>query len=296
MRQKPLPIRSDIRLRRRETLDLIYKIMETVLPFSFMQFDFMKNALLAVLLLTPLFGMLGTMAVNNKMAFFSDALGHSALTGIAIGVVLGIGNPIVCMVIFGILFGLGIRKVKSSAKASSDTVISVFSSASIAIGIVILSQNGGFAKFSSYLIGDILTVSPSYVKILAVVLIATYIVWYFLFNKLLLTSINPSLSASRGIKNAVVENIFVVLLATVVMLSIKQVGILTINSLLILPAASARNIASNSRQYHISATIIAMVCGVLGLILSFYMNTSAGASMVILLAVVYFATYLKAKA
>lgn len=277
-------------------MDLIYKIMETVLPFSFMQFDFMKNALLAVLLLTPLFGMLGTMAVNNKMAFFSDALGHSALTGIAIGVVLGIGNPIVCMVIFGILFGLGIRKVKSSAKASSDTVISVFSSASIAIGIVMLSQNGGFAKFSSYLIGDILTVSPSYVKILAVVLIATYIVWYFLFNKLLLTSINPSLSASRGIKNAVVENIFVVLLATVVMLSIKQVGILTINSLLILPAASARNIASNSRQYHISATIIAMVCGVLGLILSFYMNTSAGASMVILLAVVYFATYLKAKA
>lgn len=277
-------------------MDLIYKIMETVLPFSFMQFDFMKNALLAVLLLTPLFGMLGTMAVNNKMAFFSDALGHSALTGIAIGVVLGIGNPIVCMVIFGILFGLGIRKVKSSAKASSDTVISVFSSASIAIGIVILSQNGGFAKFSSYLIGDILTVSPSYVKILAVVLIATYIVWYFLFNKLLLTSINPSLSASRGIKNAVVENIFVVLLATVVMLSITQVGILTINSLLILPAASARNIASNSRQYHIAATIIAMVCGVLGLILSFYMNTSAGASMVILLAVVYFATYLKAKA
>lgn len=277
-------------------MDLIYKIMETVLPFSFMQFDFMKNALLAVLLLTPLFGMLGTMAVNNKMAFFSDALGHSALTGIAIGVVLGIGNPIVCMVIFGILFGLGIRKVKSSAKASSDTVISVFSSASIAIGIVILSQNGGFAKFSSYLIGDILTVSPSYVKILAVVLIATYIVWYFLFNKLLLTSINPSLSASRGIKNAVVENIFVILLATVVMLSIKQVGILTINSLLILPAASARNIASNSRQYHVSATIIAMVCGVLGLILSFYMNTSAGASMVILLAVVYFATYLKAKA
>ena len=277
-------------------MDLIYKIMETVLPFSFMQFDFMKNALLAVLLLTPLFGMLGTMAVNNKMAFFSDALGHSALTGIAIGVVLGIGNPFVCMVIFGILFGLGIRKVKSSAKASSDTVISVFSSASIAIGIVILSQNGGFAKFSSYLIGDILTVSPSYVKILAVILIATYIVWYFLFNKLLLTSINPSLSASRGIKNAVVENVFVILLATVVMLSIKQVGILTINSLLILPAASARNIASNSRQYHISATIIAMVCGVLGLILSFYMNTSAGASMVILLAVVYFATYLKAKA
>lgn len=277
-------------------MDLIYKIIETVLPFSFTQFDFMKNALLAVLLLTPLFGMLGTMAVNNKMAFFSDALGHSALTGIAIGVVLGIENPIICMLVFGILFGLGIRKVKSGAKASSDTVISVFSSVSIAIGIVILSQNGGFAKFSSYLIGDILTVSPSYVKILAAVLIISYIVWYFLFNKLLLTSINPSLSASRGIRNAAAENAFVILLAAAVMLSIKQVGILTINSLLILPAAAARNIASNSRQYHILSTVIAMVCGVLGLIISFYMNTAAGASMVILLAAVYFATYLKAKA
>ncbi len=277
-------------------MDLIYKTIETVLPFSFTQFDFMKNALLAVLLLTPLFGMLGTMAVNNKMAFFSDALGHSALTGIAIGVVLGIENPIICMLVFGILFGLGIRKVKNGAKASSDTVISVFSSVSIAIGIVILSQNGGFAKFSSYLIGDILTVSPSYVKILAAVLIISYIVWYFLFNKLLLTSINPSLSASRGIRNAAAENAFVILLAAAVMLSIKQVGILTINSLLILPAAAARNIASNSRQYHILSTVIAMVCGVLGLIISFYMNTAAGASMVILLAAVYFATYLKAKA
>ena len=190
-------------------MTLIYNIIETVLPFTFAQFDFMKNALLAVILLTPLFGMLGTMAVNNKMAFFSDALGHSALTGIAIGVVLGIGNPIICMLFFGILFGLGIRKVKSSTKASSDTVISVFSSASIALGIVILSKSGGFAKYSAYLIGDILTVSPSYIKVLAVVLVVVYVIWYFIYNKLLLLSVNPSLSSSRGVKNALVENIFV---------------------------------------------------------------------------------------
>ena len=142
-------------------MELIYDIIETVLPFSFARFDFMKNALLAVLLVTPLFGMLGTMAVNNKMAFFSDALGHSALTGIAIGVALGIGDPLVCMLAFGIVFGLAIRKVKSGTKASSDTVISVFSSVSMALGIVILSGSGGFAKYSSYLIGDILTVSPA---------------------------------------------------------------------------------------------------------------------------------------
>ena len=276
-------------------MTLIYNIIETVLPFTFAQFDFMKNALLAVILLTPLFGMLGTMAVNNKMAFFSDALGHSALTGIAIGVILGIGNPIICMLFFGILFGLGIRKGKSSTKASSDTVISVFSSASIALGIVILSKSGGFAKYSTYLIGDILTVSPSYIKVLAVVLVVVYVIWYFIYNKLLLLSVNPSLSSSRGVKNALVENIFVVILAAAVMLSIKQIGILTINSLLILPAAAARNISKNSRQYLIFSTVISMFCGIAGLIISFYADTAAGATMVLIAAVFYFATYFKAK-
>ena len=276
-------------------MTLIYNIIETVLPFTFAQFDFMKNALLAVILLTPLFGMLGTMAVNNKMAFFSDALGHSALTGIAIGVILGIGNPIICMLFFGILFGLGIRKVKSSTKASSDTVISVFSSASIALGIVILSKSGGFAKYSTYLIGDILTVSPSYIKVLAVVLVVVYVIWYFIYNKLLLLSVNPSLSSSRGVKNALVENIFVVILAAAVMLSIKQIGILTINSLLILPAAAARNISKNSRQYLIFSTVISMFCGIAGLIISFYADTAAGATMVLIEAVFYFSTYFKAK-
>lgn len=272
-------------------MELIYDIIETVLPFSFARFDFMKNALLAVLLVTPLFGMLGTMAVNNKMAFFSDALGHSALTGIAIGVALGIGDPLVCMLTFGIVFGLAIRKVKSGTKASSDTVISVFSSVSMALGIVILSGSGGFAKYSSYLIGDILTVSPAYVGLMAVVLAGTYIVWCFIYNDLLLLSVNPSLSASRGIKNALTENIFVVILAVAVMLSIKQIGILTTNSLLILPAAAARNVSSNSRQYLVLSTVISLFCGIAGLVISFYAGTAAGATMVLIAAAVYFVTY-----
>ena len=272
-------------------MEMIYNIIETLLPFTFAQFDFMKNALIAILLVTPLFGMLGTMAVNNKMAFFSDALGHSAMTGIALGVLLGAKDPIVCMIAFGILFGLAIRKVKSSTKASSDTVISVFSSASMALGIVILSKSGGFSKYSSYLIGDILTVSPSYLKILAIVLIAAYIVWFLIYNKLLLLSINPSLSSSRGVNNALTENIFVTILAVSVMLSIKQIGILTINSLLILPAAAARNISSSSKQYHALSSIISVLCGIFGLIISFYAGTAAGATMVLLASAVYFATY-----
>ena len=230
------------------------------------------------------------MAVNNKMAFFSDALGHSAFTGIAIGILLGLGNPVLSMVAFGIFLGLVISRVKSFKTASTDTIISVFSSVSVALGIVILSKNGGFSKYSSYLIGDILIVTPQEILLMLIVLIVVYIVWIKIYNKLLLISINSSLASSRGINCLLIENIFVVLLSISVMLSVKWIGILTINSFLILPSAAARNIALNSKQYHFYSLAIGIICGITGLIISFYADTSAGATMVLTSAVVYFIT------
>ena len=135
----------------------IYALMDTLLPFEWLHYTFMKNALIAILLLTPLFGMLGTMAVDNKMAFFSDALGHSALTGIAIGVVLGWQSQMSAMLLFGILWAVLITFVKHHSKMSADTIISVFSSTSIALGLVVLSRGGAFAKYSSVLVGDVLS-------------------------------------------------------------------------------------------------------------------------------------------
>ena len=270
-------------------MDFIYNILNS-LPFEFIQYDFMKNALLAVIIITPLFALLGTMAVNNKMAFFSDALGHSAFTGIAIGILLGLGNPVLSMVAFGIFLGLVISRVKSFKTASTDTIISVFSSVSVALGIVILSKNGGFSKYSSYLIGDILIVTPQEILLMLIVLVVVYIVWIKIYNKLLLISINSSLASSRGINCLLIENIFVVLLSISVMLSVKWIGILTINSFLILPSAAARNIALNSKQYHFYSLAIGIICGIAGLIISFYADTSAGATMVLTSAVVYFIT------
>lgn len=273
-------------------MELIYNIMETLLPFTWVQYDFMKNALLAVLLITPLLGMLGTMAVNHNMAFFSDALGHSALTGIALGVILGIDNELISMVAFGILLALIITKVRSAGTASADTVISVFSSAAIALGLVILSVGGGFSKYSSYLIGDILSVTSSEILILAVTLVCVTIIWAFIYNKLTLVSINRELAASRGVRVALIENIFVVLVAVVVMLSIKWVGVLLINSMLILPAACARNFSTNSRQYLFSSVGISLVAGLGGVIASFYLNTSAGATIVLISAILFFISYI----
>lgn len=271
--------------------EAIYALMEKILVFSWADYDFMKNALLAVLLITPLLGMLGTMAVNQSMAFFSDALGHCALTGIALGVLLGVENELISMIAFGVLLALVITKVKAAGTASADTVISVFSSAAIALGLVVLSAGGGFAKYSSFLIGDILSVTPSELGLLFIALIIVTAVWVLIYNKLSLVSINRELAASRGVKVALVENIFVILVAVVVMLSIKWVGVLLINSLLILPAAAARNISSNSRQYFFGSVAISVFSGVAGLITSFYLNTSAGATIVLFSAAVFFITY-----
>ena len=271
-------------------MNTIYALMDALLPFEWLHYTFMKNALLAILLITPLFGMLGTMAVDNKMAFFSDALGHSALTGIAIGVVLGVGSQMVSMLVFGILWAVLITFVKHNSKMSADTIISVFSSTSIALGLVILARGGAFAKYSSYLVGDVLSVTAGDLAGLLVTLLVTAVAWGMLFNPLLLTSVNAPLAQSRGVRAKLTEYAFTVIVAVAVMMSIRWVGVMLINSLLILPAAASRNVARNAAWYMRLSVLIALCCGVAGLVLSYYLNTSAGAAIVLCTAAVYFVT------
>ncbi|GAB6156379.1 metal ABC transporter permease [Desulfosporosinus burensis] len=260
---------------------LWYSLVDLLLPFEWMQYAFMKNALLGVLLVTPIFGLLGTMIVNNKMAFFSDSLGHSALTGIGIGVILGFKNPIWSILFFSVLITIAILIVKEANTASTDTIIGVFSSTAVALGIVILSRNGGFNKYSGYLIGDLLSISPSDLLTLGIVFILVLLLWIVIFNKLLLASLNQSLARSRGISVRLYEYLFTIIMAVIVTISIQWVGILIISSLLIIPAASSRNIAKNMRQYHIYSVLIALISGLSGLILSYFWGTATGATIVL---------------
>ena len=262
------------------------------LPIEMFQYGFMRNAFLASVLIAPLFALLGTMAVNNRMAFFSDALGHSAFTGIALGVLLGMDEPLLSMLAFGIFLGLAITKVKNAAPLSSDTVISVFSSTAMALGIVVLTGQGGFAKYSVYLVGDILTVIKGDIALLAIALVIFAIAWGFLYQKLLLVSVNRTLAASRGVRVVLVENIFVVMVAVAVMISIRMIGILMINSLLILPAAAARNVTGSVASYHRVAVLFSLISSIGGLWMAFAFGTSAGAAMVLSAAVIFFLSYL----
>ena len=259
---------------------------------SWLDYSFMRNALLAILLMSPLFGLMSTMIVTGRMSFFSDALGHSAFTGIAIGCICGIAAPIWIAVIFSAVFALLFSYVRSRSNQAADTLIGVFSSAAVALGIFIATMGGGsFTKYNKYLIGDILSISPSEIGLLALTLVAVVVFWVVYSNRMTLANIHPALASSRGVPVAVTQTIFTVAIAVVVTLSISSVGLLILNSLLVLPAASARNVAKNLKQYHLFSVSFALAAGIFGLVASYFWGCSAGAAISLCLTLIFSLTF-----
>lgn len=272
-------------------MSLWYAICE-LLPIEMLKWDFMKNALLAILLMAPLFGLTSTMIVTGRMSFFSDALGHSAFTGIAIGCICGIANPTWAAVIFSIVFALLFSFVRSRSNQAADTLIGVFSSAAVALGIFVATFGGGsFTKYNKYLIGDILSVSPMELLMLAIVLVLVVIFWVLYSNRLALTAIHPQLASSRGISVKGSQTLFTTAIAVIVTLAISWTGLLILNSLLVLPGASARNVAKNLKQYHLLSVLFALVAGIGGLVVSYCFGTSAGASISLGLTLIFIVTF-----
>lgn len=259
---------------------------------EFLSMNFMKNALLAVIVMAPLFGLLSTMIVTGKMSFFSDALGHSGFTGIAIGVLCGAALPIWWAVGLAVAFALLFSFVRSRSSQSADTIIGVFSSTAVALGIFIATMGGGsFTKFNKYLIGDILSVTPGEIGRLALVLLGVALLWVFAANRLFLTAVHPQLASSRGIPTEKTQALFTVCIAVVVTLAMSWVGLMVINSLLVLPAASSRNIARNLREYHLFSVLGALFCSIGGLVTAYYLGCSAGATIALYLALYFTVTF-----
>ena len=266
------------------------------LPFEWAAPDtmlFMKNALLAVLVVTPLFGLLSTMVVESRMAFFSDALGHSAFTGMAIGALCGLAQPVGAAVLFSVVIAPLFTLVRQKTHMASDTAISVFSSAAVALGIFLSTLGGqSFTKFNNLLIGDILSVAPGEIGLLALILLGLLVLWITSFNQMMLSSVHQALADSRGIRVVWKNFLFTAAIAVVVTITMTWVGLLVINALLVLPGAAARNVARNLPQYHLVSVLGGVVCGIGGLIVSYYLGTSTGASITLLLALWFFLTLL----
>lgn len=272
-------------------MELWYTICNAT-GLEMLQWEFMCNALLAILIMGPLFGVMSTMVVTGRMSFFSDALGHSAFTGIAIGCLCGMTMPIWAAVVFSLVFSLLFSLVRSHSNQAADTLIGVFSSAAVALGIFVATLGGGsFTKYNKYLIGDILSITPGEIGVLALVLLAVLVLWTLFSNRLTLTVVYPQLASSRGIPTGLSQTLFSAAIAVVVTLTISSVGLLILNSLLVLPGAAARNVAKNMRQYHGFSVLFALFAGIGGLIASYALGSSAGAAISLSLALIFAVTF-----
>lgn len=252
------------------------------LPFNWIKFEFMQLALLAVLIITPLCALLGSLAIGNQMAFFSDAIGHACLTGVAIGALLGLSDPTIGMVLFAVALALLLTLLRNLSTTSTDTLIGLVMAFAMALGIALLSRGGEFAKYTRYLIGDILSITIKDITHLALLFIFILVVCLCFYNAMQLTFLNRALARSRGINVYLIDAGFSAMIALVVAISIQWVGLLIINSMLIVPAAAARNVARNCTQYLWLSIAISMISGVLGLIASFYVGPAAGATIVLI--------------
>ncbi|MFZ9932050.1 MAG: metal ABC transporter permease [Chthoniobacterales bacterium] len=265
----------------------------SALPFEWARYGFMRLALLAVLLVSPLLGALGTVVVANRMAFFSEAVGHAAFTGIALGVLLGLSDPLWSMIGFALLLTLAITWVRRRGGLSSDTAIGLVMAFTVSLGIVILSRGGDFARYTNFLIGDMLAITGRDVAVLGVLGLAVLALFFFFFNRLLLVTLSPAIARSRTRHAGAAELAFACLLAVVVTCALPWVGILVINALLILPAAAARNLARNTAQFFAWSVAVSLVAGIVGLVASFYASTATGATIVLVAMVFYLGTLVR---
>lgn len=216
------------------------------LPFALV-YEFVFNAVLCALIIGPVLGALGTMVVAKRMAFFSQAIGNAALTGVGIGVLIGESytSPYVSMFSFCILFALLLNFTRNHTKMSSDTLIGVFLSISLALGaslLLFISAKVNTHILQTILFGSILTVSRVDIAVLLVTSVVVIVLGYTLFNRMLLASLNPALAHVRGVRVQLMEYIFVLMITVVTVACVKIIGAVLVEALLLIPAAAARNL------------------------------------------------------
>ena len=269
-------------------LDPFFSALGHLLPFGFAEPLFMKRAILAMLFIAPAAAAAGVPLVHFRMAFFSDAIGHSAFTGVAIGVLLGV-HPLLTMVAFGLFVAWAITLVKGRTELSPDTVIGVFFSTVIALGIAVISAQKGLTRnLQAYLYGDLLAVSDTEILWMGLLLVAVGAYLFLAFNKIMLIGVHEGFAKSMGVPVRGLEISFALVVALVVTTAIRAVGILLVTALLVVPAAAARNVACGIVSAFWAAIAIAVVSGLLGIAASYYLDTATGAT-VVLFAAAFFA-------
>lgn len=254
---------------------------ETTSLLGLLALPFMQRALLAGLLSGALGGLLGSFAVLRQLSFFSDALGHSALLGLALGVLLGV-QPTLVLIPFAVLFALLVSSLVKRSPLPPDALLNILYSASLALAVVLLSRSPGSAgNLQQLLFGDILGVGWLEILLLAGLLLLVVLLLAFNLRAQILLSLDEALARSRGVAVDRQRLLFVILLAMVVALAIKAVGVLLISAFVVMPACAARLISRSFRAYLLGASLLGAGGAVLGLLASAQFNVPSGPAVVL---------------
>jgi zinc transport system permease protein len=242
---------------------------------------FFQRALLVGLILGVLMAIIGVFIVLRRMSFFSDAIGHAALTGIALGLLLEI-NPYISALIFSFLVALGISFVRMKSKLPLDTLLGVFFSSSVALGVILVQLTPGYqSNLISFLFGDILAVSQADVYLTLVMSGIALLITLFAGKSFIAITLDPDLARAEGIRVDAFELLFLLLLAGTVALAIKLVGIVLVTALLIIPAATAHNLTRSLSALFVGSTIISLTSIVIGMLASAVLNSASGPTIVL---------------
>lgn len=261
----------------------LYTFIASILPFPCMQVLFMQQALVGLLLLAPMTAAMGILVINFRMAFFSEAISHSAFTGVALGLLFSL-SPHWTMPLFGLVIGIGITAAQRTSSLANDTVIGVFFSAMIAFGLAMVSRNRSLARgMQSFLYGDILSITEQDIWLFLFLFIAVAIFLTITYNRHLYITIDPLLARTHRVPTAFLQYIFAGLLALLVMFSVEAFGVFLVTAMLVVPAASARNFAGSAGSMFWWALFISLSSAITGLLISAqeWARTATGATIVL---------------
>jgi len=249
---------------------------------------FMRRALIALIALAPACAAMGVHVVQARLSYFSDAIAHSAFTGVALGLALGV-SPMATLIGFALAVAAAIVWFKAKGKMPPDAVVGVFLSASVALGLALVSITRQTANFTQYLFGDVLAVSRQEAGIAAALCVGAFLFLGLYGNRLALVGFSETLARAERIPVRRLELVFALLLAVLVAASVRFVGALLATALVLAPAAAARMAAVSMRGAFWLAVGLGLASSVIGLFVSFQFNIAAGAAIVLVAIVGFFA-------
>ncbi|KEI04165.1 membrane protein [Clostridium botulinum] len=259
---------------------------------AFFQYAFMRHAVIGVVLASIVCGIIGTIVVEKKLVMMSGGIAHTAFGGIGMGYFLGM-EPMIGALVFSILSALGIAKIKRSTNTNSDTLIGMFWSLGMALGIIFIAFTPGYPPdMNSYLFGNILRVSSMDVNIMAILDVIVVAIVVVLFNYFKAYLFDDEFTQVLGINTSFLEYLTYIIIACTIVVLIRVVGIILVIALLTVPPAIAKQFTFNLKSIMFISCLLGVIFGFIGLVLSYYFSIASGASIIIVAVGSYVLVYL----